>query len=297
MFIKYQHVERRFDIKETLGILDTDYVILQPKLDGSNCSMWYAGDEIHIASRNRELSLQSDNAGCYNTLIHDMRYHNFFDKYPYARLYGEWLVQHHIKYKEDAYKKFYVFEAYNSDELMHIECLKLYDIDVIEGICVSPKELKEKIADGSVFEYYKEVGNYLIDSGTPQFEGFVVKNFNWQNEFGRQTWVKIINDNAFNGNKPKKERVYIDKSLTKESLFIDSIDNQLFYKEFEKTVKNGEFSSKDIGTYIKNCQQAAFDDYIKDHILKEHIADWNYKASQQFTANRSIKLLKEKGIL
>jgi hypothetical protein len=289
MFVKYQHVERRFDLSKTRGILDSGSVILQPKLDGSNCSMWFEDGEIHIASRNNELSYQKDNHGCYNTLINDPRYKAFFEKYPEITLYGEWLVKHKIKYRDDAYGKFYIFDMMNDEKLFYDLCiLHEFDLDYVPVTWLITQKLTQSIENGTVFEDYKDIGNFLIDSDVPAYEGLVVKNYSdWRNSFGLQTWVKLINDEVFrNGTRVRKIRV--PTVCARETEFLNTVDQHVFSKEYHK-IEN--FENKHIGTYIRNCQNEIFEDYIKDHIEKEGITDWNHKATNNFIANMAIKYL------
>lgn len=287
MFVKYQHIERRFDLSQTRGILDSGTVLLQPKLDGSNCSMWFEDGEIHIASRNNELSYRKDNYGCYNTLINDPRYKLFFEKYPNVTLYGEWLVSHKIKYKEDAYRKFYVFDMMINEGQFFWDGSIVTDLDYVPSQIIASQSLTEHIQNGTVFEHYQELGNFLIDSEVPAYEGLVVKNYTWRNNFGKQNWVKLINDEVFrNGTKVRK--IHVPIICSRETEFLATVDQHVFSKEYHKII---DFQNKDIGTYIRNCQNEVFEDYIKDHIEKEGIVDWNHKAINNLIANMAIKHL------
>ena len=67
-FVKYQHVENDLNSIECKGLLDGK-VIIQPKLDGTNCQVWLQNGVIKVSSRNRVLSLHSDNARAY-TILH-----------------------------------------------------------------------------------------------------------------------------------------------------------------------------------------------------------------------------------
>lgn len=62
-FRKYQHIER-FGTSEVEQIeIGTCYVF--PKIDGTNSSVWLNDGELCAGSRNRQLSLESDNAGFF----------------------------------------------------------------------------------------------------------------------------------------------------------------------------------------------------------------------------------------
>ena len=114
-FESYQHI-CKFNSVDVENIeLGVCYVF--PKLDGTNCSVWFEDGEIKVGSRNRELSIINDNAGSCNALIRDARLQKFFEKYPDLRLYGEWLIPHTIKgYRDDAWRKFYVFDVVRGKE-------------------------------------------------------------------------------------------------------------------------------------------------------------------------------------
>ena len=80
-FQKYQHIER-FGTDEVDGIeLGECYVF--PKIDGTNSSVWLEDGQIKAGSRNRELTLENDNAGFYNSVINDERIKGFLAEYPH----------------------------------------------------------------------------------------------------------------------------------------------------------------------------------------------------------------------
>lgn len=298
MFKKYQHVERSFQVLSVQGLFDSEFMLIQPKLDGSNCSMWYEDSQIHIASRNDELSYHRDNQGCYNTLINDSRYKDFFVKYPNIRLYGEWLVRHSIQYEETAYRKFYIFDAQIDHTYLDyyyevVPMLAQYGIhELLPTIKVKTDELITLIDEGTIYD--SEIGkiSQFLVKDNKMGEGLVFKNYEWafeQTSQGRHiSWLKTINGEVFKGPKKRKEKVIYDNS--REAAFLKTIDNHTFSKEYYK-IEN--FENKDIGTYIRNCQTEIFEDFTKDHIEKESIIDWNHKAINNLIAKRSLEFIKE----
>jgi len=199
-FKKYQHVER-FGTNEVEGIeFGTCYVF--PKIDGTNGSIWM--DEhlnIQCGSRRRHLTEDQDNANFWHHAISDLRLDAFFMKNPELRLFGEWLVPHSLKtYREDAWRKFYVFdvvcdlpeehpsgekfEYLSYDEYQPL--LRRYDIDYIP--CMS------KIDNGDYEFFLKQLpaNNFLIEDGKGAGEGIVIKNYDYKNKYGRTTWAKIV---------------------------------------------------------------------------------------------------------
>jgi hypothetical protein len=197
-FRKYQHIER-FGTTEVKNI-ELGKVYVFPKIDGTNGSLWQGG----AGSRKRELSLDNDNAGFYNWAVSNSKLRAFFVENPTLRLFGEWLVPHSLKtYREDAWNKFYVFDVaidkYESeikhegdDKLKYLhydvysELLDRYDIEYIRPICTIENASHEQLVN----QLMKNV--FLIEDGKGVGEGIVIKNYDYYNKYGRQTWAKIV---------------------------------------------------------------------------------------------------------
>ena len=112
-YSKYQHIER-LGSAEVDGILDGVCHIF-PKLDGTNSQLWW-DNGLKAGSRNRELSVESDNAGFYNWALTQSNILSFFENRPDLKLYGEWLVPHTLKnYNSNAWRNFYVFDVTRED--------------------------------------------------------------------------------------------------------------------------------------------------------------------------------------
>lgn len=193
MFKRYQHIER-FGTEEVLDIeLGISYIF--PKIDGTNGSVWYENGTIHAGSRNRELSVENNNANFFQYITNDERIKNFFNEFPQYRLFGEWLVPHSLKtYKSTAWKKFYIFDVCidkeNSMDYIsydnYKEKLEKYNLDYIP--CIA------KIKNGSYENFISWLNKnvFLIEDGNGYGEGIVIKNYNFYNKYGRQTWAKIV---------------------------------------------------------------------------------------------------------
>lgn len=196
MFIKYQHLEK-FGREEVANIeLGECYVF--PKLDGTNASVWLGDDgEIRCASRRRELTADGkDNAGFRTWAVQQQELLDYLRENPTHRLYGEWLVPHSLKtYREDAWRKFYIFDVAVSDAEGHLKyipyhaykpMLEAHNLEYVAPLAI--------VRNGS---YEQLVGllsknTYLVEDGKGTGEGVVVKNYDFWNRFGRQTWAKIV---------------------------------------------------------------------------------------------------------
>ena len=192
-FLKYPHLEK-YGNTEVEGI-EFGITHVFPKLDGTNGSVWLEDGLLRAGSRNRVLSVESDNQGFLNEgVIKNTNLVLFFEKYPNYILYGEWLVKHSISYYRDtAWRKFYIFDVYDKatekflsyDEyqplleafsLIYIPCIKKFKNGTQENFLIEAKTCK-----------------YLLEDDNPATgEGVVIKNYEWQNKFNRVTWAKII---------------------------------------------------------------------------------------------------------
>jgi len=192
-FDKYQHVEK-LQTDETDGI-ECGEVFVFPKIDGTNASLWCEDGVLQAGSRKRHLSLDADNAGFLLWASEQQNIKEFFILNPNHRLYGEWLVTHTFKnYREDAKRKFYVFDVcyYKDEEKKYMAYFKYqhlledFGIDYIPSICI--------FENPSIDQMYAslEKNNFLVIDGAGNREGVVLKNYDYKNKYGRQTWAKII---------------------------------------------------------------------------------------------------------
>jgi ATP-dependent RNA circularization protein (DNA/RNA ligase family) len=180
------HLER-LGTTEVDGIeIGTVYVF--PKLDGTNASIWLEDGELCAGSRNRKLSVDSDNAGFYNWALTQKNLKVMLQRNPNLSFYGEWLVPHSLKtYRDDAWRKFYIFDAYNHDTGMYIhydglkEILDAHNADYLAPLAIV------KNGNYETFQGLLEKNVFLIQEGQGLGEGIVLKNYEWENKFGKGT--------------------------------------------------------------------------------------------------------------
>lgn len=192
-FKKYQHIER-FGTEEVQGI-ELGQVYIFPKIDGTNGSVWSENGEIKAGSRNRELSLEADNADFYHFILQDSRISSYLSAHPFHRLYGEWLVPHSLKtYREDAWRKFYVFDVcIDLDDDVEYLPYSIYQ-PMLEEFGLEYIPPIAAITNGTYEAFLKAIEKnvFLIQDGKGVGEGIVIKNYDFYNKYGRQTWAKIV---------------------------------------------------------------------------------------------------------
>jgi len=290
-FEKYQHIER-FGTTEVEGIdIGTCYIF--PKIDGTNSQLWW-NDGLKAGSRNRELTLDNDNAGFYNWAITDEKILKFFEANPNVRLYGEWLVPHSLKtYADNAWRKFYVFDVTVEDDdgFSHIPyedystMVSEFGIEVIPPICVIKNPSYERLVE------LLEKNVYLIKDGEGSGEGIVIKNYAYKNKYGRQTWAKIVT-NEFKakhwGNQPTevKERKLVEQDIVDKYLTLSLVE-----KEYAKIENDGGWSSKMIPRLLNTVYYCLVSEESWNFVKEFKNPTIDYKRLM-FMCNARIKELK-----
>ena len=272
MFVKYMHLER-YGNEEVEGI-EQGATYVFPKLDGTNAQLWYEGKGvIGAGSRNRTLTVDNDNAGFKNWAVGQNVFVEFFQFYPDLTLYGEWLVPHSLKtYREDAWRKFYIFDIYNrkTEQFYSYESMKQildnFSLDYLAPIAIvknGTREHYEKCLDKNVF---------LIKDGMGVGEGIVIKNYEWQNKFGNTVWAKMITNNFKEIHHKEMGAPVIGGETLEEKIVAEYVDEHFIGKVVAKIqLDNGDniFENGDIPRLL----HTVFYDLVNEelwNIIKKH---------------------------
>ncbi len=191
-FKRYPHVENT-GRDEVEGIeIGTTFIF--PKLDGANASVWLEDYfEIKCGSRNRELENPGDLQGFYDNVQRDAKLKWFLKDNFYYRLYGEWLVPHTLRtYQDDAWRKFYIFDVYDESG----ECFVPYNRykPLLEAAGLEYIPCIKEIKNGETTQFLDIVtrlNTFLIKDSEGVGEGIVIKNYQFQNKYGRQCFAKL----------------------------------------------------------------------------------------------------------
>lgn len=244
-FEKYQHIER-FGQPTVDGILNGKVYVFN-KIDGTNSQVWIDENKVlHFGSRNRELSLDFDNAGFMAKISNDERIIKFLTDYPNYRVYGEWLKPHTIKnYEDDAWDKFYIFDITTEDEKyvpypVYSKLLKDYGLDYIPLLtCLNNPTYEDilKLLDNV---------NFLIKDGSGQGEGIVIKNYDFVNRFGRTVWAKIVLKEFRSKHQRIDANTIKDDTMVEAKIVEKYVTKSLVEKEYAKLCVDELFDKKQI---------------------------------------------------
>lgn len=289
-FKKYMHIER-FGTTEVQNIeLGECYIF--PKIDGTNASVWQGG----VGSRNRELSLNNDNAGFYKWVISNDVLRAFFTENPNIRIFGEWLVPHSLKsYRDNAWNKFYIFDVAidkeeseikhnNDDKLKYLhydvysKLLDMYNIEYIRPMCILQNASYEQFIN----QLDKNI--FLIQDGKGVGEGIVIKNYDYYNKYGRQVWAKIVTSEfKEKHNKKMGAPLFKGKKIIEEDIALKYVTEALCKKVKSKIeLDNNGFSSRDIPRLLNTVYYDVVKEESWNFVKEFKNPVINYKTLQYF---------------
>lgn len=295
-FKKYQHLER-FGNDEVEGI-ELGKLYIFPKLDGTNAQVWLDDEgNIKAGSRNRELTLEKDNAGFYKFVLENENIKKYLEKHPTHRLYGEFLVPHSLKtYREDAWRRFYIFDVCLDKEDGSVEYIP-YDIykPLVEEFGLDYIPPIVTMTNGSYEYFIRTLDNntFMIQDGKGVGEGIVIKNYDYYNKYKRQIWAKIVT-NEFK--EIHKREMGVNNIKTEKVIEQEIVDNYctaaFIEKEYSKILnETGEWDNRKIPMLLGRV----FSELVKEetwNIIKKYKnTTINYKTLNALVINK-IKTVK-----
>lgn len=292
-FIKYQHLER-FGNTEVEGIeVGTVYVF--PKIDGTNGSVWQHNDMMCCGSRNRELTLDNDNAGFFNAMVKDNAVARYIHEHPQHILYGEWLVPHTLKtYNDDAWRRFYVFDVFDRNKERLLSYDEYSPAAIAAGLNVIPPIAIIKNGSEEHFTQCLAKANYLVKDGEGQGEGIVLKNYDYKNKYGRQTWAKIVGNEFKAKHHLEMGAPVVGCEIVEEKIVAKYVTQALVDKVHAKIVNEMDgWSSK----YIARLLHTVYYDLVTEetwNFVKEFKSPKiDFKVLSHYTTARIKELRKE----
>lgn len=304
-FKEYQHIVK-IDDPEVDGLLVGKCYIF-PKIDGTNSSLWLDNEIISAGSRRRVVSIEKDNQGFMDYVVHKnlMKFAKFFAKYQDIRLYGEWLVPHSLKtYRDDAWRKFYIFDVTVSNGTQedyipyetYKEWLDEFELDYITPIRIIVNPSQEDL------NRCVQLNTFLIKEDSGIGEGIVVKNYNFTNKYGRVVWGKIVT-NEFKEKlhkemgAPEKDnklievelvQAFLDKTIV-DKVYANILSENKVFNDQKGYYEDCEFQSK----WIPRLLETTYYDFVREEIWgmvkyidKEKVRSIDFKNLKQHTFNK-----------
>ena len=178
---------------------------VEEKIDGANAQIWMSEGKICCGSRNNTLCTDVLNPpegtnyfdGFVNWCAEKEELKELFKQNPNMRLYGEWLVKHTIHYNELAYKQFYLFDITTIDkkertEFEHEEFLSRDEMwTVSKEFNITTPNYHGMFKNPTLDRLMEFVGQSVLGE---QGEGITIKNLEFRDKFGNQTYAKIVTE-------------------------------------------------------------------------------------------------------
>ena len=285
-FRKYQHIER-FGTTEVQDIAIGECYVF-PKIDGTNASVWLDDNgDVQCGSRNRQLSIEHDNAGFCKWVGEQKNIKDYLKAHPTHRLFGEWLVPHSLKtYNDNAWREFYVFDVATDNEDTHgylhyndyVQDLMLEEINFIPPIAICKNSTYEQFVE------QLQKNDFLIQDGKGIGEGIVIKNYDYVNKYGRQTWAKIVTSEF----KAKHRKEMGAPKIEGKKLIEVEIANKYVTVALCEKVKakieneNNGFSSKDIARLLNTVYYDVVKEESWNFVKEFKNPTINFKTLQHF---------------
>ena len=195
----------RLGKEETDGILDHEFVV-QEKVDGANCSIFWLDGEVRCGTRTRMLPKDESFNGFQEAVLANEDIKGYLETFQDQILYGEWLVKHTITYNEEAYRKIYLFDIYVGDNDIWLPSDEVKDVAEALHLEFPHIFATGKLTEEQINEF---VGKSMI---APAGEGVVLKAPNFVNTFGDHCYAKVVHQNfkesnaiVFGGNNKHSE--------------------------------------------------------------------------------------------
>lgn len=267
---KYVDIERLKD-KYASAFTTGEHITVTEKIDGANASIRCDVDgNVYAFSRRNPLNELNHLQGFWNyvqTLDVDLLFNVLRDRYI---LFGEWLVKHTIKYPDEMYRQFYVFDVWDTEIEQYVPWALTYQIANALGLKTVPL-----IYDGEFHnwdELYAFVGKTQLGA-EPTGEGIVIKSQDrLDNKFsGTPAYVKIVAKEFSEVHQSKPHEVDPEKLAARQvavDLVATVVTERRIEKIIQKFIEDGvlreDWDEHDMGVLAKILPKAVYEDCRKE---------------------------------
>lgn len=284
-----------------------DPIVIQHKIDGSNGSFHWEDGEVKAFSRKNELTPEKSNQGFFefvNRFPNELN--NIIKDNANLVFFGEWEVKHTIVYRPEVYRKFYLYDIYNTDTESYMPQT------VVQKYAETFNKLNpniEYIATyySGPFQGWGHVRMFLHENtyGDKQ-EGVVVKNQlllgkDYVESSSAPTYIKIVNDEFKEtqlNNHIKKVTDPNDDAAKQHAM--DVMSQIVTYPRVLKLIKKATdedllplmITPRDMGTAIKVIVPEVYKDCVKEEKpIVDDAGEYAGKACSKLTINLLRKII------
>lgn len=258
--------------KNTGAFEPGDLISITTKIDGANASI--AWDEttgkLEVFSRTNLLDKPGALRGFYDYVKTEVEPKLDMSKYPGLVVFGEWCVGHSIKYNEDWYNKWRVYDIFDRKAGRYMTQKFVQEFCRQNGL-----EYVEELYYGP-FVSWDHCRSFLKKSTAygPAQEGIICKNMSrlWDEDRRDPAYLKIVNDEFKESHKVKAKReISPEEAAAKErgttlaaSIVTEARVRKIILKLVDEGILPAELGPKDMGTVMKHLPKRVFDDCLKE---------------------------------
>lgn len=280
-----------------------DHIVIQEKVDGANASIRYDKDNNCLVAFSRKKTLDQNNTlnGFYNYVL-SLDVDKFITYHNYV-FFGEWLVSHTIKYKQEAYKKFYFYDVFDLEKNQYLLQNEVRELANELGFTYVKTYYDGKFIS---WEHCKSFMEQESDISIGVQEGVVIKNDTKRNiklyspnNIRFETVLKLVNAQFSEIKKDNHIKKIEDPNHIKErehceEIVMKIVTKQRVHKEILKMIDEqllpNQLSMQDMKTICKILPKRIYDDCMKEE--REYVIE----AGEMFgkmSSHKTIEFTKE----
>lgn len=265
---KYTSIER-YGKSCTMNVLQVgDIISITEKIDGANSS--FRIDEtndrgVSCYSRKTVLEENGNTLSGFWAWVNNNIVPIKGDLNPNYIYYGEWLVSHHVRYKQECYANWYMFSIwdiekgeYLSDDIVISESKRL-ELKTVPYLYIG-----EFISYEHLMSF---VGKSNMTFDPDKGEGIVVKNVNYKDRSGKQVFVKLVSDAFAEVQKqkpPRNPNIDIEFRTKLMTVLTEARVRKMIFSLVEEALVPENFGIKDMGIILKNLGNRLYEDIMKE---------------------------------
>ena len=258
--------------KNTGAFEPGDLISITTKIDGANASI--AWDEttgkLEIFSRTNLLDQPGALRGFYDYIKTEVEPKLDLSKYPSLVIFGEWCVSHTVKYNDDWYNKWRIYDIWDKSQNSY------WGQDMVKSFCKKfGLEYVEELYYGP-FISWDHCRSFIGKSRAygPSQEGVVIKN---QTKLGLENrdpvYIKIVDEKFKESQHSKKEKKPLDPEAEAAkaeaaklaaSIVTEARVRKLILKLVDEGLVPAELQPKDMGAVMKQLPKRCFEDCLKE---------------------------------
>lgn len=261
--------------KSNAGEFDvSDIIQITTKIDGANASISWdeTTQKLEIFSRENLLDASNSLKGFYDYIKTQVEPKIDWSQYKNLVFFGEWCIKHTIKYNNDWYGKWRIYDVWDKNHGRYLDQISVQALCNIIGL-----EYIEELYDGPFisWEHCRSFMNKSTAYG-PDQEGIVVKNqtalFRPETRF--PVYLKIVNE-SFKETMKVKQPKEIDPEVEAakkraielaNSVVTEARVKKMILKLIDEGLIPENLTPKDMGLVMKNLPKRIYDDVLKEEM-------------------------------